>query len=380
MAIQYNVTLHNGATNNNGIITNLGYAEINNVIDFASASSWEIQVKVIGGYNDPAYVIGGTDGNCGIFIKFSDNYYRPILIDSNGNYIGGADGTRYKTSSGAEQNHTLTLKFTGTQYEFYKDGNLSATIESSTQVKSFNSPLCLGNNYNGGNFDSYVRQIDLNDCYIKVDGANAWSGVSQGYNGIHIQLRRDTLANWTSANPTLYDGEVGLITDQAKYIVGNGTSTFTSLTKHNMDTDISNLANKDLGNLSATGQAVIDGKADTSLSNITNTAKIAIAHNAMPSGAYTDLTLGASGATYTAPSDGWFTIRADGASSYTGARFVNTADGLCSGWTTGSNGSAAVHANIPAAKGQSVLLEYQDLSTVYWFRFVYAVGSESEAS
>lgn len=179
---------------------------------------------------------------------------------------------------------------------------------------------------------------------------------------------------YNSSNPSGYTSNVGTVTsvnNTSPDANGNVTISIPS---------ISNLADKDLGNLSATGQAVIDGKADTSFSNITNTAKIAIAHNAMPSGTYTDLTLSTSGATYTAPSDGWFTIRADGASSNTGARFVNTAGGLCSGWTTGNGGTAAVHANIPAAKGQSVLLEYNDLNTVYWFRFVYALGSESEAS
>lgn len=52
----------------------------------------------------------------------------------------------------------------------------------------------------------------------------------------------------------------------------------------------------------------LNGKADTDLTNITNTAKVSIAHNAMPSDTYVDLTLGASDSVYTAPADGWFTI------------------------------------------------------------------------
>lgn len=360
MAIQYNVTLYDGATNNNGIITDLGYAEINNVIDFASASSWEIQVKVIGGYESPAYVVGGTDSDCGIFIKFSDNYYRPILIDSNGNYIGGADGTQYIIYSGAENDRTLTLKFTGTQYEFYQDGSLYATIESSTPVKSFNSPLCLGNNYDDGNFGTPVQQIDLNDCYIKVDGANAWSGVSQGYNGIHIQLRRDTLSNWTSVNPTLYDGEVGLITDQAQYVVGDGNTIFTSLTKHNMDTDISNLANKDL-------------------SNITNTAKIAIAHNASPSSTYRGLTLGATGTTYTAISDGWVYISGTQNTISGYVILKNESNNMMTICQPPNVNSFEIRAFIPVAKGQTFTVVHSGVN-VYVFNFIYNIGSESEAS
>lgn len=44
-----------------------------------------------------------------------------------------------------------------------------------------------------------------------------------------IQLRRDTAANWTSANPTLAQGELGLETDTLKIKAGDGSTTWTSL-------------------------------------------------------------------------------------------------------------------------------------------------------
>lgn len=46
---------------------------------------------------------------------------------------------------------------------------------------------------------------------------------------VQIQLRRDTAANWTSANPTLAAGELGLETDTARYKIGNGSTAWTSL-------------------------------------------------------------------------------------------------------------------------------------------------------
>jgi Major tropism determinant N-terminal domain/Collagen triple helix repeat (20 copies) len=39
---------------------------------------------------------------------------------------------------------------------------------------------------------------------------------------IQIQLRRGTAAQWTSANPVLADGEIGLETDTAQFKIGNG--------------------------------------------------------------------------------------------------------------------------------------------------------------
>lgn len=44
-----------------------------------------------------------------------------------------------------------------------------------------------------------------------------------------IQIRRDTAANWTSANPTLAQGELGIETDTLKVKAGTGSTAWTSL-------------------------------------------------------------------------------------------------------------------------------------------------------
>ena len=44
-----------------------------------------------------------------------------------------------------------------------------------------------------------------------------------------IQIRRDTAANWTSANPTLAQGELGIETDTDKFKVGDGSTAWTSI-------------------------------------------------------------------------------------------------------------------------------------------------------
>lgn len=45
-----------------------------------------------------------------------------------------------------------------------------------------------------------------------------------------IQVRRDTAANWTSANSVLSAGEIGLETDTGKWKIGDGTRTWTQIT------------------------------------------------------------------------------------------------------------------------------------------------------
>ena len=44
-----------------------------------------------------------------------------------------------------------------------------------------------------------------------------------------IQLRRDLAANWTSANPILAQGEIGIETNTLKMKIGNGSTAWTSL-------------------------------------------------------------------------------------------------------------------------------------------------------
>mgnify|MGYP003610449498 FL=1 len=44
-----------------------------------------------------------------------------------------------------------------------------------------------------------------------------------------IQVRRDTAAAWTSANPVLKAGEQGYETDTGNYKMGDGASVWTAL-------------------------------------------------------------------------------------------------------------------------------------------------------
>lgn len=44
-----------------------------------------------------------------------------------------------------------------------------------------------------------------------------------------IRLRRDTQANWTSANPVLLAGEMGVETDTRRFKIGNGSTAWASL-------------------------------------------------------------------------------------------------------------------------------------------------------
>ena len=60
---------------------------------------------------------------------------------------------------------------------------------------------------------------------------------------VQIQLRRGTAAAWTSANPTLAQGEFGVETDTYKLKLGDGTTAWTSLGYYIPTQDLEDLVN-----------------------------------------------------------------------------------------------------------------------------------------
>lgn len=124
---------------------------------------------------------------------------------------------------------------------------------------------------------------------------------------------------------------------------------------------------------------IISGKADVDLANVNDSGTSRSAGWAMPSNTYIDLTLGASGTTYTAPANGWL-VAYNANSDYGSIVLLNTNSYLR---ITASNkaGFSDGSAFIPCKKNDVVQLTYTGTfgSTNGWLRFVYAVGSESEA-
>lgn len=118
----------------------------------------------------------------------------------------------------------------------------------------------------------------------------------------------------------------------------------------------------------------LNNVANIDLSNITDTGYIKMAKASMPSDTYTDLTLGASGNTYTAPADGYYDLRKAG----NAGQFGLMGSTLETGASLGSD--AILSLFLPVRKGDVMLLRYSLTGTTYVFRFVYAQGSESEVS
>lgn len=112
-----------------------------------------------------------------------------------------------------------------------------------------------------------------------------------------------------------------------------------------------------------------------------------MAHMAMPSDKYIDLKLGASGATYKAPADGYFILTGSLPSSsdighVTLINRLNSSSGTdgkftvrCYGVGKASVGTG-LYASVPAKAGDNVVAAWAGAATATILRFIYAVGSE----
>lgn len=106
--------------------------------------------------------------------------------------------------------------------------------------------------------------------------------------------------------------------------------------------------------------------------------KDAVAHLAMPSNTGVELTLGASGTTYTAPADGWFTMAISGVKLLECAGMSQNTNSPFYGYTvsiTQSGNNKYLRSTIPASKEQSIFIGYDGNVADAPLQFVYTNGS-----
>lgn len=184
----------------------------------------------------------------------------------------------------------------------------------------------------------------------------------------------DASRNWTgsTSNPNYAKKINNSTTVQPQTIKAFVYIVVANSTKTSIQVDIDNIAT-DLNN-----------KADTDLTNTTDSAKVLMSGMAMPSDKYIDLTLGASDSTYTAPANGWFSIwKQAGDPGYKPFLvIINTSSGDLSFETRpGETGDyVALRLSIPAKKGDVIRIVYDAIGPTKIFRFIYAQGSESEVN
>lgn len=118
-------------------------------------------------------------------------------------------------------------------------------------------------------------------------------------------------------------------------------------------------------------KVALDG---SNTASIGSTLSTYMAHAAMPSGQYVDLTLPASGGTVTAPADGWICLVGQTTTALGNIRLRT--NNLSFGSIAVANGGIYIPCTISVSKNDVVTVEW-DAVTVSTFRFFYANGSAS---
>jgi len=90
----------------------------------------------------------------------------------------------------------------------------------------------------------------------------------------------------------------------------------------------------------------------------------------VPSDTYDTVTLTGNGMQYSAPENGWFTVRARSTATHGYVFLTNENNGINSGYNIYS-GNFVIICNIPASKGQIIRIDYDNV-TFDFVRFVHA--------
>ena len=119
--------------------------------------------------------------------------------------------------------------------------------------------------------------------------------------------------------------------------------------------------------------AMLGTKANVGLDNLTAAGKSKIAYENTPSSVYIDLTLGASGQTYTAPATGWFVFDKVGSATQQYVVFTNITTGFAKTRVAVQN-TEVVCDFFPVGKGEVVKIDWSIAGHLNAFRFYYAKG------
>ena len=118
----------------------------------------------------------------------------------------------------------------------------------------------------------------------------------------------------------------------------------------------------------------VDSVVNSNASNFSQAGRSYLSGLGMPSGRYIDLTLGASGSTYTAPANGWLFLMKRTADNSQNIRFI------CNGrediaWGSGISNTDVISL-FPVCSGDVVTIKYSAQGRVSFFRFIYANGEQ----
>lgn len=213
-----------------------------------------------------------------------------------------------------------------------------------------------------------LSQLD-NDVEQLLKQINGEGGLDSMVSGDNV-TQATMSARGTARFATDSEAQAGTSADvmitpkQLKQYGGGGGSSVDTYTKTEIDGMFNNVA------------AIENNKVNVDADNFTAIGKSTLASYSMPSSRFIDLTLGASGSTYTAPANGILTLRGQTTSNNKAYGIINNAS-LCTNLIRVDNVGNEFGVFMLAQKGQSLTVIYEgSLASGYIFRFIYAEGDK----
>ena len=182
-----NVTEIGSPKVDNGVVSGFSatnYLKITDSFDVSAAQSWEVVYKIKTGTSLSAQSMCGHTGS---------SNYDPFTIDINSSkfQLGlckSSSSNLLKDKKGTytvlvDTTYWLKLTFNGSRYalsysldgvDFIED----VVLESTTKI--WTSNLVLGRQQGADSEYPFLGSIDLNECYIKINGELWWTGMVEG--------------------------------------------------------------------------------------------------------------------------------------------------------------------------------------------------------
>lgn len=210
-----------------------------------------------------------------------------------------------------------------------------------------------------GNSNTAVFKSGSGAGYVSNSGTAAGGGGAGFYKTLNFDASRNWTGSTSNASGETYQDGAKVQPDHTKYpyymvISTEGQTAEVGIDINEVYEDMNLKANTNLSNLTAEGKSLASGLG-------------------MPSERYVDLTLGATGSSYTSPSNGWFAI-----SKKSGAvdQYVNLAGTEVSIIAVAPSSGTTASCYLPVRKGDIVKCWWNASGTLNAFRFVYAEGEK----
>ena len=338
--------------------------------------------------------------------ELSNIQYYLVLDNTTRQVLGAGRGASAQISSGTTP---------PTSGIFYNTSTNNCNIYNSGSITyALSFPICVGTDTTTSLGTGYIKSVDqifngfgyvgttafilpgvkvtlpdgLNDDGTFKNQIRTTASVKVS-NGIHYNISSGIFRGSIVISPTYVGRSWKYMTCSSRYTIPPATNGYILSENKTFQTDSSG----DITSSLTTGTRVcclvdytftdgvitewkphfIDSVANSNMSNISNAGKSFIASMGMPSSKYENWTLGASGTTYIAPSNGYMLLRrvSTGVGQYVVGMDTNKNNYYDIGWSS-ANGQNLC-AIVPCLKGAIIQFDYS-APTAVQFRFIYAEG------